>query len=303
MNENYRTIIKEFQIWLDTLGFSEATVYECPHRIRDFFEWLQTQNIEQITELKQQHIKAFFVHLENRPNRRKKGRLLSISHLNKNFDAIDKLLEFLHQIGMKTVPMPTNHRITPDEEERINNIEVLSQSEIKELYNDIENTYPNLPYLRREKIHYQLKLVFALYYACGLRRSEGHRLTLDHINFDNRTIFVEKGKNYKDRIVPMSEGVYKDLQDYVYNFRHRQNLKHKRLFIYTAGSLLRNLNYLQQQSENQTIRAKRITLHSLRHSIATHLLQNKMDIENIQQFLGHSSLETTQIYTHIVERD
>ena len=301
MNTNYRTILNEYQNWLDTLGFSECIVIEYPNRIRDFIEWLLTKNIQKITELNRQHIKEYFSYLEHRPNKRRKG-LISVAHLNHNFLAIDKLLEFLHNQGMKTAPIPTKHRMKHDEQQRINNIEILTKTEVKELYNDIENTYLNLDYLRREKIHYQLKLVFAIYYACGLRRSEGHRLKLDDINFDNRTVFVEKGKNYKDRIIPMSDGVYRDLQDYIYNFRNTQKVNHKRLFIYTAGALLRNLNYLQKQSKNEQIRAKRITLHSLRHSIATHLLQNQMDIENIRLFLGHSSLETTQIYTHIVDQ-
>ncbi len=99
----------------------------------------------------------------------------------------------------------------------------------------------------------------------------------------------------------MSEGVYRDLQDYIYNFRNRLNLPHKRLFIYTTGTLNDNLQHLQNISENEVLKAKRLTLHVLRHSIATHLLQNGMEIENISLFLGHSSLEATQIYTHIAE--
>ena len=129
------------------------------------------------------------------------------------------------------------------------------------------------------------------------------RLTLDDVNFDNRTVFVQKGKGYKDRIIPMSEGVYKDLQDYVYNFRAHQKLPHKQLFLYTSGALNTMLQRLVNQSKIQTTRAKRITLHGLRHSIATHLLQNGMEMENIKLFLGHSSLQSTQIYTHIVDRN
>jgi len=299
MNAAYRIINEEYKTWLDTLGFSDGVVYEYPHRIRDFFTWLLTKNIEAITDLKQAHIKEYYSYLENRPNKRRKG-LISVAHLNHNFLAIDKLLEFLHNQGMNTAPIPTNHRLKHDEQQRINNIEILTQSEIKELYNNVENTYPNRSFIDRETKHYQLKLIFAIYYACGLRRSEGHRLTLDDIDFDKRTVFVQKGKNYKDRIIPMSEGVYRDLQDYVYNFRNRQKLKHKRLFIHTSGCLLRNLNHLQSIAENEAIQAKRITLHSLRHSIATHLLQNGMEMENIRLFLGHSSLETTQIYTHLI---
>lgn len=301
MNESYRTIIAEYKTWLDTLGFSEGVVNEYPNRIRDFFEWLQTQGLSQITGLKQTHIERYFTYLEKRPNKRRKG-LISASHLNHNFLAIDKLLEFLHQHGMKTAPIPTNHRIRPDEQQRINNIEALTQSEIKELYTGIENAYPNRSFLDREAKHYQLKLIFALYYACGLRRSEGYRLTLNDINFDNRTVFVQKGKGYKDRFIPMSEGVYRDLQDYIYNFRNRLKLPHKRLFIHTTGCLNNNLQHLQAITENEALRAKKLTLHVLRHSIATHLLQNGMEIENISLFLGHSSLEATQIYTHIADR-
>lgn len=302
MNTAYRTINEEFTAWLDTLGFSDGVVYDYKFRVRDFFEWLQEKNIQAITGLNQRHIKEYFAYLQKRPNKRRTG-LLSTAHLNHNFLAIDKLLEFLHQMGMNTAPIPTNHRITPDKEQRINNIEALTQSEIKELYNNIENAYPNRSFLDREAKHYQLKLIFALYYACGLRRSEGYRLTFDDINFNNRTVFVQKGKGYKDRFIPMSEGVYRDLQDYIYNFRNRLDLPHKRLFIYSTGCLNNNLQHLQSITENEALQAKKLTLHVLRHSIATHLLQNGMEIENISLFLGHSGLEATQIYTHIADRE
>jgi len=303
MNPAYSTIAEKYESWLDTLGFSDGTIYDFKYRVRDFFEWLQSKGISHIKELNQKQVKEYFVYLESRPNKRRSG-LLSTAHLNHNFLAIDKLLEFLNQMGMSTAPIPTNHRLKPDEAQRINNIEALTQTEIKSLYNNIESTYPNQNYIDREAKHYQLKLIFALYYACGLRRAEGYRLTFDDINFDNRTVFVEKGKGYKDRFIPMSEGVYRDLQDYLYNFRNRLDLPHKRLFIYKTNTLNnRLLKHLQEASGNEALRAKKLTLHVLRHSIATHLLQNGMQIENISLFLGHSSLAATQIYTHIAERE
>lgn len=302
MNESYKTINAAFTAWLDTLGYSAGLVYDYTLRVRDLFEWLQEKNIQQITALKQGHIKTYFTYLEHRSNKRRKGALLGVAHLNHNYAAVDKLLEFLHQRGMHTAPIPTGKRIKPDQQERIRKIEVLSQTEIKTLYNCIGNTYPHFPHALREQRHYQLKLVFALYYACGLRRTEGINVQFQDIDFDRRTVFVQQGKNYKDRIVPMSEGVYRDLQDYIYNFRNRQRLPHERLFIHGDTAISKSLNDLQDACADTAIRAKRLTLHVLRHSIATHLLQNGMDIENIALFLGHSSLDSTQIYTHIVER-
>jgi integrase/recombinase XerD len=113
---------------------------------------------------------------------------------------------------------------------------------------------------------------------------------------------VEKGKNYKDRFVPMSAGVYNELQNYVYNFRNKLKLPHNRLFLKGKNELNKMLKHLQNVCEDEEIKQKRLSMHVLRHSIATHLLQNGMSIENISQFLGHSSLESTQIYTHLIEK-
>jgi integrase/recombinase XerD len=79
-----------------------------------------------------------------------------------------------------------------------------------------------------------------------------------------------------------------------------QNLNNRRLFINTTGTLNNSLKDLQQATNCEAIKNKRLTLHILRHSIATHLLQNGMSIESIALFLGHSSLESTQIYTHLI---
>ena len=298
-------MLTEYKTWLDTLGFCDFSVYEYPLRVNEFFRWLNENGICKITDLNQKHISQYYRYLENRKNQKRKG-LLSNTHLNRNFIAVDKLLEFLNQLEMKNAPIPTNYRLKIDKEERANKITVLSREQIRTLIDNIKNTYPtHLSYRDREAKHQQLKLVFALYYGCGLRRSEGERLKVEDIDFERREIFIKKGKNYKDRIVPMSDGVYRDLEDYIYNFRshfkggHYYNRKISNgLFVHTSGCLLRSLYRLQATAEIQP--TKKLTLHSLRHSIATHLLQNGMDIENISLFLGHSSLDTTQIYTHLI---
>ena len=300
MNTSYKAITDEYVAWLETLGFSNAMIYDYKFRLYDFFEWLENKQIQSITQLTNRHISEYHTYLETRPNKKIKGRLLSASHLNHNFLAIDKLLEFLHQYGMENAPVPTNYRAKMDEQERINKIEVLTQEEVKTLYDCIPNTYTRFLFAERQARQYELKLIFALYYGCGLRLSEGYKLRIKDIDFDKKTVFVEQGKGYKDRIIPMSEGVYRELQDYIYNYRHRLRLNHNRLFVRDKMILHLNIKHLQNVCDDETIKAKRLSLHVLRHSIATHLLQNGMSIENISLFLGHSSLDTTQIYTHLV---
>lgn len=304
LNDNYTTIQNEYALWLNTLGFSGTLCYNYKHSIRDFFEWLQDRNIHTVTHITHTHISTYFEYLQTRPNQRRKGKGLSVSYLNHNFDCINKFLEFLHQMGMNNAPIPNNFRIKPDKQARIDKIEPLTKEEIQILQDNITNpelyTATYYTYKTIERKQYTLRLLFALYYGCGLRRKEGFKLTLDDIDFERKTVFVKQGKGYKDRIVPMSKGVYDTLQDYIYNFRHLYKLTHKRLFVLSSPQIAQSLKILQSVCGNENIRNKNITLHTLRHSIATHLLQNGMSIENIALFLGHDSLESTQIYTHFI---
>jgi integrase/recombinase XerD len=294
--EHYKTIAKEYAAWLAAIGFGNSVTYNYKNAALDFFAWLQQNNVHQINLLAQTHIAQYFGFLQTRSNKRKAG-ALSAAHLNKNFDCIDKLLEFLQNAGMQNVPLPTAYRIRQDRKAREEKIQALTKDEIKTLQNNIHNTYGHFDFKLREKKHEELKLIFALYYACGLRRSEGFKLTINDIDFERRAIFIKQGKGYKDRIVPMNNNVHNALQHYIYNFRNLQKPKHKRLFVTGAYSLNVSLQHLQKVSG---IENRHITLHTLRHSIATHLLQNGMGIESIALFLGHSSLESTQVYTHLI---
>jgi integrase/recombinase XerD len=299
LNENYENIKNEYAGWLITLGFSAKVVYDYKFRIQDFFMYLQAQQILEIYVLQQKHIDNYFEYLQIRKNKRRVGGL-SISHLNHNFMAVDKLLEYLHQMGFGAAPIPTHYRITPDNVTRISNIQAFTQQDIKALQANIINTFNNFTYQQKEAKHEQLKLIFALYYGCGLRRMEGYNLKISDVNFEKKTIFIRQGKNYKDRIIPMNDTVKNILEHYIYNFRNLLKLKHKRLFINNTDCLAKSLQVLKEICDCESVKGKKITLHILRHSIATHLLQNGMSIENIALFLGHSSLESTQIYTHLI---
>jgi len=161
-----------------------------------------------------------------------------------------------------------------------------------------------------EAVNARDRAILKIFYSCGLRRNEGVHITLNDINYDTRLLHVRKGKNYKERFVPLSKTSAKHLENYVYN--HRFNLiKEKtedRLFIgwqgnpMTGDGIYKRIKLLLLSVDNPVLQQKDIALHSLRHSIATHLLEAGMELQKIQKFLGHSSLESTQIYTHLIDR-
>ena len=299
LNPSYNAIIEAYTEYLQTLGFAASTCYHYPFFVFQFLEYALQRNVCEINQITEKTVHDYFIYLENGTGKQTK-KPFSTSTLNGTFRAIDRFLEFLYQMGVTNAVIPTNYRVYMNEIIRIQKIETFTQEEVKTLYNCIPNTYLHFPFEQRQEKHYELKLVLALFYGCGLRRIEAYKLEIQDVDFDKKTVFVRQGKNYKDRIVPMSTGVYNDLQDYIYNFRCKKKVNHNRLFLYCDALLRLKLKHLQKACNDENIKAKRLYPHILRHSIATHLLQNGMDIEHIKKFLGHSSLDTTQLYTHII---
>lgn len=142
--------------------------------------------------------------------------------------------------------------------------------------------------------------MFELMYASGLRVSETCNLEINDINFDTRTLYI-KGKGNKYRIVPFYEKAGEDLKDYIENARIELITKDSGniVFLNNHGRKLtpRGVNYLLKKYYPE----KNLHPHILRHSMATHLLDNGADLRIIQEFLGHSDISTTQIYTHVTQ--
>lgn len=307
-SESYQYIEKSFKEWLETLGYAWQTVYTLPTHIRELFHYLEQQGSTQITQLEVSQIKAYYEQLKIRSNQ-KHGGALSNTTLNKHLQALYKFAEYLRQSGRLTLP----YLGIDWENDQAEAVEWLSQEEIKSLYQSTY-IYPELSKHSSIKHHLEAyamrdRAILTIFYGCGLRRNEGYHLDLSDIDFDRQILQVRKGKNYKARFVPFNKTSSKYLQDYVYDARPiltKDNLQNA-LFISQRGvrmqsqSIALRLKILQQRSENLELQEKNVRLHVLRHSIATHLLQNGMSLENISRFLGHTSLESTQVYTHLVE--
>jgi len=147
----------------------------------------------------------------------------------------------------------------------------------------------------------------SLYYGCGLRRSEGVSVNIEDIDLDNRTLLVRQAKGYQQRYVPFTEKVADHFEEYLHYGRlqlDRDKEPHAFLLSLTGNRLSGQgayevLKRLGKVCGHDKLRGKEPGLHSLRHSIATHLLSSGLPMHQIAEFLGHQSLESTQIYTHL----
>jgi len=305
-SDNFKYLEQSFKEWLDTLGYAPTTIYNMPINIRELFHYLEANNIHHIKQLEPQHLKEYYAYLQTRSNVTRGGGL-SAAHLNKHLQSILKFLEYLRRSGRITFPSTK----LPRELIQQKNITTLTPKEVKQLYQAADN-FPHYTDNRKrewlyEKLASRDKAMLSLYYSCGLRRNEAVQTNIEDFNWDKNILHIKKGKNYKERLVPFNTTNKNYLLDYLYEARpfFTRNNTTGAFLLSDKGnriqgqSLLNRLKTLIDRTDNTYLQQKEITLHTLRHSIATHLLHNGMDIENIAKFLGHSSLESTQIYTHI----
>lgn len=302
-NPHFVFLKKSFTDWLDILGYSPSAIYCLPRHVHELFYYLEQKGIKHIRQLTVNHIREHYEELKCRENYVYGGGL-SNSYLNKHLQAIYKFGEYLRQSGKLLLPA-IGIDWEPDDSEEIT---VLTPEEIKLLYKATYGYYEGTllePYGGRDRA------ILTIYYGCGLRRNEGYHLNLSDVNFDRGILRVRKGKGYRERLVPFNKTNAKYLQEYIYDWRPQiiKNTKDDALLISQRGarmhaqSMALRLKLLQQRTDDITLQEKNVRLHVLRHSIATHLLQNGMELEKIARFLGHTSLESTQIYTHLVKNE
>ncbi len=165
---------------------------------------------------------------------------------------------------------------TPKSEKKLPT--VLTKEEVKLLIKNAEN--------KKER------LIIKFLYSSGLRVSELCNLKVSDLELDQGIGWVRHGKGAKDRIIILSEKLIKDLRRY--------EPKSEFLFPGKNGRMSeRNIQLIINKTAKKAGIRKKVTPHTLRHSFATHLLEQGVDIRKIQKLLGHANLQTTQIYTHI----
>ena len=269
--------VLEFKQHLVRLGYGKSSIGMLPNCLKEFLEFTP-KSLETIT---QNDIQNYYEYLQERPNKRRPG---GLSEMMINHHIFALKLFFNYQLEMGNIlenPISGMKFKTPYSKPR----EILTFLEIEQLYS-VAKTYKE-------------RLVLSLFYGCGLRRSEGEKLDIGDVSLRKQILYVRSGKGGKRRAVPMSESVKKDIENYLEKERFGS--------METALVLNRLGNRMLGQSYNLLLKSllvraeitKEITLHCLRHSIATHLLESGLSIEKVRDFLGHKNLESTQIYTRL----
>jgi len=146
-------------------------------------------------------------------------------------------------------------------------------------------------------VNLKQKLVIQVLYTTGIRASELVNLKIEDIDYQRKTVLVKNGKGKKDRITIISEQVLYNIDRYIKEYRpvvylFENNFSHKKLNVRSIQKIVYNV------AEKSKCK-KHVSAHTFRHSFATHLLENNVNLRYIQSLLGHVRLETTQIYTKV----
>ncbi|MDP4268408.1 MAG: tyrosine-type recombinase/integrase [Bacteroidota bacterium] len=282
-------VIEEFKEYLNQVGYNSIELKSFCRHVKEFLEYTfpkHEYSIIDLHDIDNIHINNFYEWLHLRPNKLKSGGLSEVS-IYKIIFSLKVFFKYLESSGYITFnPLSIMKFKQPNKNSR----QPLSQEEIKELF-DAADTL-------REKA------VLHLFYSFGLRRSEAEKLKISDIHLKSCILYVREGKGHKRRAIPMTLKVKEDLENYYLNERkYVKNVRDSDAFIFNQyGKRMKGEDYnqlLKKILNRTTINKSEVSLHHLRHSIATHLLENGLSVEYVRDFLGHSFLESTQIYTKV----
>lgn len=273
-------VLSEYLEYLEVeKGLSQNTLDAYRRDLSAFIEFCASLNVEELTQIQRTHLNAYILDL-----REKEYLPPSVMRKIASLRGFFKWLcanEICMQNPTLTLEQPKIPRKLP---------KVMTIVEIENIL--------------REDLNKIERLIIELLYGCGLRVSELVNLKINSIDL-NASYLRCSGKGSKERIVPLGNKAKEALNDYFIQrdfLVKKYNLETKNLLISDSGRLLNRqdvYNFIHEQGKKMN---KNISPHTLRHSFATHLLENGADLRIVQELLGHSDVSTTQLYTHISKK-
>lgn len=289
-NENYQQMARSYRQYLETLGYRKETVVVKHQQLIRFLSWLEQEQINSVNQVTTHLLESYQNYLQGEKNQNTGGKLSAKT-------VYDKLrateLFFMMLQNQQTITSNPFGTFKNTYQEKATERTILTQSEIQQLY--------------EATINDQERAMLSLAYGCALRAAELEAVNVQDIKLRDGLLIVPKGKGNKRRTIPLSPGVKEDLKDYYYGQRPEllADPEEVAFMLHSQGGRMRGytwnkyLKRIIERTDNLTIQSKRISLHSLRHSIATHLLENGIAVEQVRLFLGHSMVETTETYTRV----
>jgi integrase/recombinase XerD len=263
MNET----ILQFRKELQNSGYCKTVINSYPKQITKFLNYTRKEHFE----IQTKDILDYYIYLKTIISTRTKKHL-SDNYLHTILLSIKLYFDYLQRTGaIKISPYQLKVK-APKSEER----KVFTKEEIEKLY------------AKSSKLQ---AIILHLCYACGLRRTEAIELNVKDIDLENCLLYIKKGKGKKRRVIPFTKQVQKDIKDYIFSSEGKENLLNIR------GN--RMYEEFKKLLKEVGLKNKEFTLHCLRHTIATQLLEQGMELEKVRDFLGHQCLNTTQIYTRV----
>lgn len=265
LGAEHQIALVSFHQYMKNRRYSEQTIKNYMKRIRDFLQFYYDKDLELITN---QDVKYYNY---ERIIKRHASTVLQ----NQFVTALKLFLKTVREskIIVENVERAKKHRKLPV---------VFSKPEVEKILNSTQNQ--------------KHKTMLLLTYGCGLRRSEVSNLYLSDILTDRKLIMIRKAKGQKDRVVPISDKLIESLKAYYKIYKPK-----KYIFETSQGKRYHPETFykiFKRTLEKSRIK-KNVGLHCLRHSYATHLMESGTDLRHIQTILGHKSLKTTEIYTHV----
>ena len=299
---SFNAILDDFQNDLQAWNFNKMTVYYMPIHLREFFYYLETKGHNTIEYITTKLVSEYYEHLSSRKNQRRSGALSNAS-LNKHQQALKLFLDYLKKRKTK---LTFGVHLKSEKQSTLTLKDILTIDEVKQLFEVCEYSHPS----RRMRL--RDKAMLAIAYNCGLRTHQMVDLDLSDVDFKKGRLMIRSGSQNKKRKQPyqvLLPNTIKILEEYIHFGRplfYKAEYCNSLFVNKNGGRMLGKahrdrLKAIIDITENDEILEKNICLHNLRHSIATHLLVNGMPLRTVSDFLGHSSLESTQIYTHLAE--
>lgn len=301
--ERLQIILMKFKEHMEAINFSVRTVDSYLNQLKFFVEYLKQSDVAELGQITRETVYQYQLHLHT--SRRKTGGLLSLETQGARLVAVRSFFRFMLQQGYFMYD-PTAGLELPKRKKNLPRGVMTS----KEVFKVLSQPDADTPLGLRDKA------ILELLYSTGIRNAELRSLVLVDVDTASGELRVRHGKGRKDRIVPLGEIAAKYVEEYLRSGRPKllsyaeKVLKKGRqepieMFISKGGKRITQANLITLVTKyvKRSQIGKHVTCHGFRHTCATHMLKGKASLRHIQQMLGHGTIATTQIYTHVETSD